>query len=234
MSITTGWFARIGPWPPSCGSTAWSPGAQIVCAGTKPSAIMRVLTTERRSSAVKRRPSRTSQPARMRHALSASIPASKPASAARSEASIARTSRGCFSSRCGQNGSGSQLQPDPLAAELLREPERKAARHAHAPQALAPQHARDHVGGRRAAAALLERRRELGPRQHAVDRRLLARPVHLEVAHHQDAGAAPLDEQERVGREETRRIEEVGVGLGGGVDQPAGRRLRHLRCRRRR
>ena len=29
MSITTGWWARMGPWPSSCGSTAWSPGAQM-------------------------------------------------------------------------------------------------------------------------------------------------------------------------------------------------------------
>ena len=58
MSITTGVCARIGPWPSSCGSTAWSPGAQIVCEGTQPSAMMRVFTAARRSSAVKRRPSR--------------------------------------------------------------------------------------------------------------------------------------------------------------------------------
>ena len=131
-------------------------------------------------------------------------------------------------------GLGTELEPDSLAAELLREPEREAARHAHPPQAQEPQHARDHVGRGRAAAALLERRRDLGPRQHAIDGGLAARAVHLEVAHHEDARPALLDEEERVGREEARRIEDVGVGLGGGVDQPARGRLRHLRCRRRR
>ena len=68
MSITIGVCARMGPWPSSCGSTAWSPGAQIVCAGTQPRAMIRSLTAARRSSAVKRRPSRRSQPSRpMRH-----------------------------------------------------------------------------------------------------------------------------------------------------------------------
>ena len=54
-------------------------------------------------------------------------------------------------------------------------------------------------------------------------RRLLPRAVHLQVAHHQDARLALLDEEEGVRREEPRRVEDVGVRLRGGVEETGGR-----------
>ena len=172
MSITTGVFARIGPWPSSCGSTAWSPGAQIVCAGTKPSAIILVLTVERRSSAVNFRPSRHSQPFRMRQALSASMPARRPASAARSDASIGAHLVGLLDLALRPEGVGPEVEADPARVELHGEAEREARRHLHPPQAELLQGERDHVGGRRLPAVLLQGRRDLRPRQHPVDVRL--------------------------------------------------------------
>ena len=227
MSITTGVFARIGPWPSSCGSTAWSPGAQIVWEGRKPSAIIRVLTTERRSSAVSLRPSRHSQPLRIRQDLSASIPASRPASAARSDASIARTSCGLLDLALRPEGVGPEVEADPARVELHGEAEREALRHLHAAQAELLQGERDDVRGGRLAAVLLQRRGDLRPRHHAVDARLVARAVHLQVAHDQDAGLPLLDEEERIGREEPGRVEDVGVRLGRGVEESAGGRLLH-------
>ena len=234
MSITTGWLARIGPWPPSCGSTAWSPGAQIVWAGTKPSAIMRVLTAERRSSAVNFRPSRSSQPLPDPAGLERLDPGQQArlggAQRGLDRAHLARL----LDLALGPERLGPEVEADPAPAELLREAEREALRHRDAAQAELPQRQRDHVGGRSALAALLERRGQLRPGQHAVDRGLRARPVHLQVAHHQDAGAALLDEEERVGCEEARRIQDVRVGLGRGVDQAALRLSLHLRYRHRR
>ena len=81
--------------------------------------------------------------------------------------------------------------------------------------------------GGRLPAVLLEGRRDLRPREHAVDVRLLPRPVHLEVAHDEDARLPLLDEEEGVRGEEAGRVEDVGVGLGGGVEESAGGRLLH-------
>ena len=234
MSITTGWFARIGPWPPSCGSTAWSPGAQMVCAGTKPSAIMRVLTAERRSSAVNLRPSRISQPPRIRQPLSASIPARRPASAARSEASIARTSRGFLISRSGQNGSGPRSRRIPRRPSSCARPSGKlcGTETRRRPSCRSASAITSAAGAR--VPAFSSGAASFDHDSTRSTRGLRARPVQLQVAHHQDAGAALLDEEERVGCEEPRRIEDVRVGLGRGVDQPALRLSFHLRYRHRR
>ncbi len=71
------------------------------------------------------RPSRQSHPFRMRQALSASIPARRPASAARSDASIARTSWGALISRSGQKGSGPRSRRIPRASSSMARPSGK-------------------------------------------------------------------------------------------------------------
>ena len=106
MSITMGEWARNGPWPISWGSTAWSPPAQMVRTGIPPSFRIVVSTTPRRSSEVNFDPPRRSQPSRpIIVDLRASIPARRPASAARSEVSIFFTSSRVLISRSGQKGS---------------------------------------------------------------------------------------------------------------------------------
>ena len=116
-----------------------------------------------------------------------------------------------------------EVEPDPARVELHREPEREALRHLDARAAELLQRQGDHLGRRRLAPVLLDRSGDLRPGQHAVDARLALRAVHLEVAHHEDARRSLLDEQERVGGEEPGRVEDVGVGLGGGVEHAGGR-----------
>ena len=220
MSITIGVCARMGPCPSSCGSTAWSPGAQMVCAGTQPRAMIRSLTAERRSSAVKRRPSRRSQPSRpMRVARSAARPASSPASAARSAAWIARTSSGRFLSRSGQNGSGPRSRRMPRASSSMARPSEKlrgtSTRRIPRPRSARAITAAGVALPPAASSALARADHD----RTSSTRGLGPRAIPLEVAHDEDAPPAHLDEQERVGREEAGRVQDVGVGLGGGVEE---------------
>jgi hypothetical protein len=124
---------------------------------------------------------------------------------------------------------GPEVEADPAGVELHREAEGEALRHLHAAEAELLQGESDHVGGGGLAAVLLERGRDLGPRQHAVHVGLLARAVHLEVAHDEEARLPLLDEEERVRREEAGRVEDVGVRLGGGVEEASFGRAARLR-----
>ena len=113
MSITTGVCARIGPWPSSCGSTAWSPGAQMVCAGTQPSAMMRVLTA--RAQVLGREPAAVAaQPAVPPDAAAAQrLDAGRRVRPPRRAAPPrSRAPRRAASPRArGQNGSGAEVEP---------------------------------------------------------------------------------------------------------------------------
>jgi hypothetical protein len=82
------------------------------------------------------------------------------------------------------------------------------------------EHLRDHAGGGGGLARRGDGGREARPGQHEVHRRLVAGAIHLEVAHHQDAAPARLHEREGIGGEEAGGIEQVGVGLRSGVDEP--------------
>ena len=125
--MTTGVCARIGPCPSSCGSTAWSPGAQMVCDGRQPSARIRVFTAARRSSAVNRRPSRRSHPSRpMRQRLQGGDPGR--------EARLRRPQRGADRAHLGRGldlalgpeGIGLDLEAHAELVQLHREAERES------------------------------------------------------------------------------------------------------------
>ena len=223
MSITTGVCARMGPWPSSCGSTAWSPGAQIVCAGTEPSAMIRVFTAARRSSAREARGRRGGE------AVAADAAAPQRGEA-RLEPRLRGAQRGgdrphlvgALDRALGPERVGRDADRDAEGAQLLRQPDREAPRHLHRARAEAAHDVRRHLGHRRHLPRALDLARDPRPGEHAAHAGLLAGAVALEVAHHHQPAPARLREQERIGRVEAGRVEHVGVRLGRGVEQADG------------
>ena len=226
MSITTGVCARMGPWPSSCGSTAWSPGAQMVCEGTQPTrhdprVDRGAQVLGREAPAVP--PQLAVAPDAARAQRGEARPPGRPPPRA-APAVIARISSGRLISRSGQKGSSTRSSRTPRRVELHGQAEREAR--------AAPPRARSFrsrstraitaaaVGRRPSASTRFATAR---PGQHPVHARLLPRAVALEVAHHQDARAALLHEQERIRREEAGRVQDVGVRLGRGVEEDVAR-----------
>ena len=171
MSITIGVCARIGPWPSSCGSTAWSPRRADrvrgqVAVGHDPRVDDRAQVLGREACARRARASRCGCGTR----AGLRCPPRAPPRRRAATASIARTSCGCFVSRSGQNGSGPRSSRIPRSSSSIARPSGKlrGTSTRRRPSCRAGR-ARSRRRPAALLAVLLERRRDLRPGEHAVD-----------------------------------------------------------------
>ena len=209
--------------PPRAGRPPGRPGAQMVCEGTQPSAMMRVFTAraqvlggEAPAVAPQLAVAADAAGAQRRDARPRAPP---PPRAARPRSRAPRPR--VLISRSGQNGSGSTSSRTPARVQLhgqaragscaaprrgatsgraarARSPPPRSPRARRAPRARARRRVQESTSSTRACC-----------RARSISRSLMTSTRRPPL----------LDEEERVGREEARRVEDVGVGLGRGVEE---------------
>ncbi len=213
--------ARRGPEPRSCGSHACSPPATMVSFGAPPSRTMAVSISARRRSLVNAPPPQMSSPRVTFAARSTSMPRAMPICV------ISNARRRCFEllRRLVQAVGEKQAlrgrrDGHALARQLHAQRQRKTPRHHGPAHAAGLEKMRRHLRKRRLAAErLFVLPGELRKAEHLVHARGLASAVHLQVAEQDRRAAVLFEKQERVGREELRRVEDVGAFLAGGDDE---------------